>query len=434
MRRVVLGAIVGTAALVVSSYWGTAAQLASVTLASLLGALLAVYVVRAPHFERLGLQPVLLLAACVHLIALCGQPILEDDHYRYLWDAFRFANDGTPYGVAPSAFFDDARVPPVFQAILNFINYPDIPTVYGPVLQAWFLAGYAMAPGSVGALQGLNAAVSLATLLLLARCGAAPRWLLLYAISPLVLKESVITAHPDALVGLLTLAAFAVGGRRYPWVAGGLLGLAMAGKVSVALALPFLWFRGGARAVAAAGLTLVVCYLPFLLQSGSDLTVLSDFAHNWRFNPLLYSVLEWFAGPVAGRLLGGMAIVTGAAILYWRDARAGQDRPKIPPVEYALGALLLFSPVVNPWYLLWLLPFAVLRPSRVAWTATFLLPLSYWNGTNATTLGGHAFDVPVVLTVAEIALLAVAALYDRVRPLRATCCPVKSIETGLGFP
>ncbi len=418
MRRVTLGAIVGIAALVASSYLGTGAQLASVTLASLLGALLAIYVVRTPHFERLGFQPVLVLAATVHLIALWGQPILEDDHYRYLWDAFRFASDGTPYGVAPSAFFNDASVPPMFQTILNFINYPDIPTVYGPVLQVWFLAGYAIAPGNVEALQALNAAVSVATLLLLARCGAAPRWLLLYAISPLVLKESVITAHPDALVGLLTLAAFALGGRRLPWLAGGLLGLAIACKVSVALALPFLWFRGGARAFVAAGCTLLLCYLPFLLQSGSDLTVLSNFAHNWRFNPLLYAVLEWFAGPRTGRLLGGMAIVACAAVLYWRDARAGQDRPTIPPVDYALGALLLFSPVVNPWYLLWLLPFAVLHPSRVAWTASFLLPLSYWNGTNTTAWGGHAFDVPIIVTVAEIAALAAAALYDRVRPLR----------------
>ncbi len=425
MRRVALGAIVGTTALVVSSYMGTTAQLARVTLARLLGALRVIYVVRSPHFDRLELQPVLVLAACMHTLALCAQPILEDDHYRYLWDAYRFAHAGTPYGVAPSAFFDDASVPPIFQTILNFINYPDIPTVYGPVLQAWFLAGYEIAPGRVETLQALNTVVSLTTLLLLARCGAAPRWLLLYAISPLVLKESVMTAHPDALVGLLTLAAFALGGQRRPWVAGGLLGLAMACKIPVALALPFLWYRGGLRALMAAGFTLVLCYLPFLLQSGSDLAVLSNFAHHWRFNPLLYSVVEGFAGPVAGRLLGGVAIIASVVALYWRDARAGLDRPKIPPVDYALGALLLFSPVVNPWYLLWLLPFAVLRPSRVVWTATLLLPLSYWNGTNITILGGRAFDVPIGVTVVEIVVLMAAALYDRARPLHPPACAAR---------
>ncbi len=417
MRLVISGMLVGTTGLVVSSYLGTGAQLASVTLASLLGALLAIHIVRAAHFEHLQFKTVLALALTAHLVALLGTPILEDDHYRYLWDAFRFAHDGTPYGAAPAAFFDDATVPPLFQNLLNFINYPDIPTIYGPVLQVLFLIGYLIAPGKVAALQGLNLLVSLATLVLLARCGAKPRWLLLYAISPLVLKEAVITAHPDALTGFLALAAFAVGGRRLPWIAGLLLGLAVASKVSVALLVPFLWVRGGARAVAATGITLVACYLPFLILSGSDIPTLSQFAQNWRFNPLLYAVLEQFTGPSAGRLLAGIAIMVIAIGLYWRDARYGVTRPKIPPADAVLGTLLLFSPVVNPWYLLWLLPFAVLRPSRTVWAATFLLPLSYWNGTHWAALNSHAFDLPMAVTLVEIAVLASAALLDRARPL-----------------
>ena len=417
MRWVIFGTLVSTAALVVSSYFGTEAQLASIMLASLLGAFLAIYVIRSPRFDNLEFKPVFILAVSTYMLALLGQPILEDDHYRYLWDAFRFISDGTPYSTAPSAFFDDATVPLAFQNILNFINYPDIPTIYGPVLQAVFLAGYMIAPGKVAAIQGINALVILATLVLLARCGARPRWLLLYAISPLVIKEAVITAHPDALTGLLALAAFAVSTQRLPWIAGGLLGLAIASKVSVVLLLPFLLMRGGWRAVIATALTLAACYLPFLMVSGSDMTTLSQFAQNWRFNPLLYAALEWLTGPFAGRLLAGFSIMVIAISLYWHDARANNHRPKIPPADYVLGALLLFSPVVNPWYLLWLLPFAVLRPSYTAWTATFLLPLSYWNGTHMTASADGAFDIPMAVTLIEISVLMAAALLDRARPL-----------------
>lgn len=417
MRFIIIGTLVSTTILVVSSYFSTSTQLASLMLASLLGALMAIHVVRSPRFENLGFKPVFILAVSAHVLALLGQPILEDDHYRYLWDAFRFTRDGTPYGAAPSAFFDDSTVPLAFQAILNFINYPDIPTIYGPVLQALFLAGHVIAPGKVEAIQGLNSIIVLATLVLLARCGARPRWLLLYAISPLVIKEAVITAHPDALTGFLALAAFAVGGQRLPWMAGALLGLAIASKVSVILLLPFLWTRGRWRAVTAAALALAACYLPFLIQSGSDMPTLSQFAQNWRFNPLLYALLEWSTGPFAGRLLAGMAVTAIAIGLYWHDARANPNRPKIPPADYALGTLLLFSPVVNPWYLLWLLPFAVLRPSRTVWTATFLLPLSYWNGTHTTALASGAFDIPLAVTLLEIIMLVAAALLDRARPL-----------------
>lgn len=417
MRWVISGTLASTATLVVSSYFNTEAQLASVMLASLLGAFMAIYIIRSPRFDTLEFKHVFILAVSTYLLALLGKPILEDDHYRYLWDAFRFISAGTPYGAAPSIFFADATLPPAFQNILNFINYPDIPTIYGPVLQALFVAGYVIAPGKVAAIQGLNAMVILATLVLLARGGARPRWLLLYAISPLVIKEAVITAHPDALTGFLALAACAVSAQRLPWIAGGLLGLAIASKISVVLLLPFLLIRGGWRTVTATVLTLAACYLPFLMVSGSDIPTLSQFAQNWRFNPLLYAVLEWFTGPFAGRILAGVAIMVIAIGLYWHDTRAGSTRPKIPPADYVLGALLLFSPVVNPWYLLWLLPFAVLRPSRTAWTATFLLPLSYWNGTHTTAWAGGAFDIPGVVTLIEISVLMAAALIDRARPL-----------------
>ena len=417
MQWVICGTLLSTATLVVSSYFGTEAQLASITLASLLGALLAIYIIHSPHFDNLAFKPVFILAISTYLLALLGQPILEDDHYRYLWDAFRFASDGTPYQAAPSAFFDDPTVPLNFQAILNFINYPDIPTIYGPVLQSLFLTGYVIAPGKVEAIQGLNSIIVLATLVLLAYCGARPRWLLLYAISPLVIKEAIITAHPDALAGFLALGAFAVGAQRLSWIAGGLLGLAIASKISIVLLLPFLWTRGRWRAVTATALTLAASYLPFLIMSGSDMGTLLQFAQNWHFNPLLYAMLEWFTGPFAGRLLAGIAIMLVAIGLYWHDARAKINRPKIPPADYVLGTLLLFSPVVNPWYLLWLLPFAVLRPSRTALTATFLLPLSYWNGTHTTAWAGGAFDIPAAITLIEIGVLMVAGLLDRARPL-----------------
>ena len=432
MRLVITGTIVSTATMVVSSHLGTTAQLASILLASLVGVFLAIYIIRSPHFEQLKFKSVFALAVAVYLLALLGQPMLEDDHYRYLWDAYRFATEGTPYRAAPAAFFADPALPADFQSILNFINYPEIPTIYGPVLQAFFLVAYGIAPGKVQALQGLNVIVALATLLLLSRCGAKPRWLLLYAISPLVLKESVITAHPDALTGLLALAAFAFAGQRFAWAAGGLLGLAIASKVVVVLLVPFLWVRAGWRAIAAVAITLALCYLPFLLlQPGSDIPALSQFAQNWRFNPLFYIILEWIAapaGPLVGRFLAGVVIAVIVINLYWRDVRAGLNRPQIPPADYALGVLLLFSPIVNPWYLLWLLPFAVLRPSRTAWTASFLLPLSYWNGTHWMTAEVHAFDIPMAVTLLEIVVLAGVALLDWARPLSLTVREDKGIK------
>ena len=410
MRLVASVSVIVTIMLVYASHCDAVTQWWGVTLATALGALVAFYVMRSARFDALSVRSILTLAIALRVLALFALPLLEDDHFRYLWDGYRFAVSGTPYGAAPSAFFADASVPRTFQTILNFINYPDIPTIYGPVMQLLFVAAYALAPGNVGALQGLNALIDLLVLWILARTGAKPRWLLLYAISPLVLKEAVMTAHPDGLTGLLALAAL-VWARR-PWVTGSLLGLAVASKISSVILIPFLFWRGGWRAGLAALASVVACYLPFMLLPGSDMTALMQFARNWRFNPLLFAAIEQLVGAHFARLVAAILSVTILLWVYWRDLRA--PRRSIAAVDHALGVLLVLSPVVNPWYLLWLLPFAVLRPSRTAWAATFVLPLSYWNGTQT---GGHQFDLPTLITTMEIVVLLAAAMLDARQPL-----------------
>ena len=148
----------------------------------------------------------LLWAVVFRACGLVGGPFFEDDFYRYLWDGYRFAQDGTPYGVAPEAFFTDPGVPVAFQAILDQVNYPELPTIYGPVTQLVFLAAYGLRPGSVAALQVVLVVVDLLAIGLLLRMAPA-RGVLLYAWCPLVVKEIAFTAHPDGVAVCLVLAA-----------------------------------------------------------------------------------------------------------------------------------------------------------------------------------------------------------------------------------
>lgn len=410
-----LFALCAVGVLVAVSRLDVGAQLLGLGVALALGAGVALYVWRTPALDALTPRAIILLGLALRLLSLLAMPILEDDHFRYLWDGYRYATAGTPYGPAPAAFFDDATVPPAFQHILDSINYPDIPTIYGPLMELMFLAGYALAPAQVWALQLFNAVGDTVLLLLLARTGARPRALLLYAVSPLVLMESVMTAHPDALVGLLGLAGL-VGARR-PWLRGVLLGLAAAFKAPVLILLPFLLRRGGARALGGFALALMACYLPVLLRAGSDLPALGLFARQWHFNPLLFAAIEALAGGGLARPLAGLFLAALLLLIYRQDWRAPAP---VPAADLALGALLVLAPVVNPWYVLWLLPFAVLRPSRCALGATFVLPLSYWNSSQGAHLGGGQFDLPLAVTVYEVLVLAGLAGLDAWRPLFAS--------------
>jgi hypothetical protein len=66
------------------------------------------------------------------------------------------------------------------------------------------------------------------------------------------------------------------------------------------------------------------------------------------------------------RLAAGLAIAAVLARLALRDDGSAEAFPRLAAA--ALGALVLLSPVVMPWYLTWVLPFAVLAGART-WAA-----------------------------------------------------------------
>src|SRR5690606_4295081 len=102
--------------------------------------------------RRAILVSALAWAAVFRVAGLCADTVLEDDPYRFLWDGYVFAQTGTPYGTAPIEWFGDPGVPEAFEAVLDEINHPDLPTIYGPVCELAFLAAYAIAPASMAAL------------------------------------------------------------------------------------------------------------------------------------------------------------------------------------------------------------------------------------------------------------------------------------------
>lgn len=88
-------------------------------------------------------------AIAFRIVAFIASPVLEDDHYRFLWDGYRFAVAGSPYIDPPAAHFADSSVEPRFRAILDRINYPDVPTLYGPVSEWAFWLAYKIAPAEL---------------------------------------------------------------------------------------------------------------------------------------------------------------------------------------------------------------------------------------------------------------------------------------------
>ncbi|MEP6768180.1 MAG: glycosyltransferase 87 family protein [Acidobacteriota bacterium] len=343
----------------------------------------------------------LLCAAVFRLTLLFRPPDLSDDLWRYLWDGGVARAGISPWAHAPA----DPAVSGLDPALNARVAHREIRTVYPPAAQAVFRAfGFARAPF---VLKGFFAAADLAVVALLAGANLpGGAWAAaLYAFHPLPVTETAGQGHLDSLgVALLAASvAHALRGRR---AAAG-LGLALSALskyVSAAAALP-LARQGRWRTVLAAAAAIALIWGAAAGRGTSPAGGLDQYATRWEFNsvtyPVVYAAMEgarvpqrakdaflaWKARhhdpPWTARVFpyfysaffarAFLAIILGFLLL----AIAWRVTDLWASVLASVGALLLVSPTLHPWYLLWVLPFAAARKEPAfLWLAT-AAPLAY---------------------------------------------------------
>jgi hypothetical protein len=260
-----------------------------------------------------------------------------------------------------------------------------------------------------------------------------------YGLNPLTCVESGMSGHlePIALaptllaVVLLTRGKDSSGGgsrlrdRASTWLAAASLGLAWAVKLVPALLWPALGRRNW-RVWVVAPLVVAALYLPFASAGSHLFESMGTFARSWEGNAGIFALLKALAEQVVGWIAGverpdeivhatwldGPArALEGTFFTLHRDSTFDPSAPgaftlgdlalavaklvagaaliailvvtlkrRFEPVRAGLwlfGALLLVSPVVHPWYILWVLPFAAVRRAWPWLVLGALLPLAY---------------------------------------------------------
>ncbi len=351
----------------------------------------AVWRVKRQAAESGPLPLVLIFAALFRLVLLFSEPIQEDDFYRYLWDGKVVASGLNPYRFTPrevqtangkegllQPYRELAETDAHSALLLSRINHPDVPTLYPPVAQAVFGLAALVAPGSLLALRLIffcfDLAVCLVIVKLLCHLGRSPLWVLIYAWSPLVIKETINSSHYDVVptfLLVLALLALVTGRLSVGFLS---LGGAILGKVFPVVLLPlFVWHAwrrcGSGRAcggLVLTGLVILGGYAPFAAAGSGLWQGVVTFAEHWQTNSFVFPLLQqmiadrWLAnGIVAGCLAGAVWVA-----LRWN--REGNDVGFLRGCFFVMGTLLLLSPVGNPWYFLWVMPFVCLFP-RVSW-------------------------------------------------------------------
>ncbi|MDZ7577397.1 MAG: polyprenol phosphomannose-dependent alpha 1,6 mannosyltransferase MptB [Candidatus Nanopelagicales bacterium] len=264
----------------------------------------------------------------------------------------------------------------------------------------------------------------------------------LSVLNPLVIMHFVAGAHNDALMVGLVLVGFALALEFSPLVGAAAIGLATSVKPIALLALPFIgliragvvsnllnrawnWVLVSISAVAAFGVT----------------ALLAGVGMGW-VNALSTpgEVKTWLSPPTAlGMAVGGalqalglapgndgavaffrlIGLVASLAIVAYLCVRP-KGRSAVRGAALAFGAVVVLGPVIQPWYLLWVLPlFAVtgLSAAQLRWTilltAAFAVHGMAESSATADTLLELTDLVAIAVAIGIVLLILLASPRER---------------------
>ncbi|MBI2943016.1 MAG: glycosyltransferase family 39 protein [Candidatus Wallbacteria bacterium] len=356
---------------------------------------------------------ILAIGIALRLVALVGEPMLDDDFYRYAWDARVGASGVNPYLHPPASLaLEELR-----DDDWGRVSYPTVRTVYPPAAQWLFRAGAALAGGRSLGIRVLLVLLDIATMALIADAlgalGIPRRQVLLYAWNPLVVKELANSGHIDGLAVFLVAAAVwcwvredagAEPGSRFGLLGAAALGLGTLAKLYPAVLAPLV-LRGLRQWLIAAA---VVCagYLPYRDAGELLLDGIRTYGLHWEFNGSLFPVLSALLAQGPGWLpRAAGAAVPFAVGAWWRIRHGAEARQRISGSLAVLGSLFLFTPAAQVWYLCWLAPLVPFLPSRpwLLLMATSSVAYAYYlNGCDLWWIRPLEYGPPLALAAAGL--------------------------------
>jgi len=351
--------------------------------------------------RRTAVALILLGGIAIQVVAVSAPPKNSTDLYRYIWDGRVQAAGIDPYQYVPTAtqltglrneflFYPEAQYcvsssyvsshpAAELTAGCTRINRPTVPTIYPPVAEAYFLGVYYLHPADDSSTPiqaaGALAAVLTTVLLLfgLGRLGRDVRMAALWSWCPTVALEAGNSAHVDVIAVGITAAAVLVLATakttRRTVLGGILLGLAIATKLTPALAVPALLRRRWVTVAVSAGSAFALVYLPHVLAVGGKVIgFLPGYLQQENYTTgTRYGIIgQFITGPLASVVAVLILTAVAFAVLQFADP----DRPWQGALYMTAAALAVATPHYQ-WYSLLLVMLVALdgRPEWLAFAA-----------------------------------------------------------------
>ena len=346
----------------------------SYVLSSVLYIILARHIIKYEISGRM-LAGLVILSIIIRAALLPVKPVGSDDYYRYVWDGKVQAHGINPYEYAPS----DSALASLHTAELPAkVSYPDMKTIYPPLSQIIFYAAYIIGGDAYTGLKILLMLFELLTMfvlyLILKRKGLPLKNILLYTLCPLPVFQFFIDAHVDVFgLPLLILSIlFFIDNKKIISLA--FLGLSLCIKPLGLILVPvyFLEVKSFKEKLMTVLIPAGICaaaYIPYMF-TGNPFQALMKFTENWTFNGVVFDVLDSFIHDnQKTRLICAIILMISSLPLII------SRKNLLVKIYLSVFLLLIFSPIVHPWYAAWLavlLPF-VPRRSGIAYAGLISL-------------------------------------------------------------
>jgi alpha-1,6-mannosyltransferase len=212
--------------------------------------------------------------------------------------------------------------------------------------------------------------------------------LALVALSPLLILETQVGLHLDALSTLAVISAIYCWQRQWVARAGLVIGLGTLIKLlPIMLLLPLIFTLKSIKQVAALVIatliTIASVYLLTISLGFHPVGSISVFFEKWRFAAPLFVLLD---NVLTGQqilifmIMLSTLICSTVAYCCWRNRRSLANNNNvilIGAMQLVIALPLIVSPVTFPWYLMPLIPLMALSPNRYLIIWTLLMPLTY---------------------------------------------------------
>lgn len=356
-------------------------------------------------YDKNVLYSLIIFATIIRIILIPTDPILSDDIFRYLWEGKVFSNGFNPYLYAPNS--------PELKSLQDnlyfpYINYQDIPASYPPVAQLFFviaaIIGYKIFVWKIILLL-VEAITCIFILKLIDHFSMNRVRLSIYLLNPLVIIETYSSGHFEVIgVCFLIIALYYF----YRNISIGFLTATILATlvkyIPILILIPFMKKKIWFKLSTVTGAVIVILIL-FSQGGATPIAGVISYANRWEFNGALYNIFnslwyffgfidrEWFSLSYSGRV--ETIYITGAfyykiiACIVLIAILVDQLKKLNMTADFrganylqsgfiVCAAILLLSPTLYPWYLIWIIPFLVFIPNWSWLFFTFLIQFSYY--------------------------------------------------------